>query len=55
MARRSERHLSPDQEEIRREGEAGPDDPTTQREELELDLMEKDESEKGERMGDQID
>jgi hypothetical protein len=55
MARRNQHDLSPDQEQIRREGEAEPDDPTTQRERLELDLMEQDESEQGERIGDQID
>ena len=45
--------LSPDQAEIRREGERDGGDPTTDREELELDLMEADASEAGEEIGDE--
>jgi hypothetical protein len=51
----ADRRLSPDQERIRREGEAEPDDPTTAREELEVALMDEDASEAGERIGDQMD
>lgn len=39
------------QEEAREQGELAPDDPQTSREELELDLMENDDSERGERLG----
>jgi hypothetical protein len=36
------------QEEVKEQAELAPDDPQTKREELELDLMEEGESEKGE-------
>jgi hypothetical protein len=39
------------QEEVKEQAELAPDDADTSREELELDLMEKGESEKGERLG----
>jgi hypothetical protein len=39
------------QEEVREQAELAPDDPHTKREEVELDLMEEDESERGERLG----
>jgi hypothetical protein len=39
------------QEEVREQAELAPDDPHTKREEIELDLMEEDESARGERLG----
>ncbi len=39
------------QQEVREQAELAPDDPETSREELELDLMEEGESERGERLG----
>ena len=39
------------QEEVREQAELAPDDPHTSREELELDLMDEDASERGERLG----
>ena len=43
------------QDEIRRDAKQEPDDPVTQREELELDLMEEGKSEEGEDIGEQLD
>ena len=40
--------------EIERQAAATPDDPITRREELELDLMEHDDSEDGEIVGDEM-
>ena len=42
------------QAEVERDAAAAPDDPTTAREELELDLMEADASEAGEVIGDEM-
>ena len=39
------------QEEVKEQAELAPDDPHTSREELELDLMDEDASELGERLG----
>ena len=39
------------QEEVKEHAELAPDDPHTNREELELDLMEKNESDRGEQLG----
>lgn len=39
------------QREVREQAELAPDDPDTSREELELDLMEENASERGERLG----
>jgi hypothetical protein len=39
------------QREVREQAELAPDDADTSREELELDLMEENESERGERLG----
>jgi hypothetical protein len=43
------------QAEIREDARSTPDDPTTGREELELELMEEDESDAGEHIGQQND
>ena len=47
--------LSPDQAEIRRQGELEGGDPTTDREEVELGLMDADVSDAGEHIGDDLD
>ncbi len=43
------------QEEIKEQAELAPDDPHTEREEKELDLMEQDDSQRGERLGQPLD
>ena len=43
------------EDEIEHQAAVEPDDPTTSREELELDLMEQDRSEEGEHLGEHLD
>ena len=39
------------QDEVREQAQLAPDDPHTKREDIELDLMDEDESERGEQLG----